>query len=228
MKAFAKKHLFGILVIAGVIFGITMLVLVGMVGTGAAITTPMQTWGYAQFINEEGHGEPIPVGTEVKVYIGSDTTPSGSTNTTTPGFYGSIMIIGDTTRYGEELYYTLDGYPTVKIGPDEGAFGLENQVVGLYASKYEQLPNITPTHTWTFYGYDFVPKHLPDWFIGTVNLSLIDNMPQEIQGVYLWDNGWLFWCQGAPGCTLDVLEGGTIADYMVSSAGACEWEIPLQ
>jgi len=192
----------------------------------SALSTPMQTWGFAYL-----DSVPVPEGTVIDVYIGDDTTPSGTTNTTVLGTYGSIMIIGDSARYGEELRYTIDGYLTDKIGPDLGIFGLENQHVSLHG--YTNIIPITPTptHTWTFYGIDFEPKHLPDFFTGTVNLSTVDNMPIEIQGIYYFDDitsTWLFWMQGAPGCTLDVLKGGLVADYMVSHYGACEWEIDLQ
>ena len=192
----------------------------------SALTTPMQTWGFAYL-----DSIPVPHDTVIDVYIGNDTVPSGTTNTTVLGSYGSMMVTGDSTRYGEELRYTIDGHPTVKIGPDLGIFGLENQEVFLHG--YTNIIPITPTptHTWTFYGIDFEPKHLPDFFTGQVNLSLITNMPWQIQGVYYFDDiasTWLFWCQDAPGTTLAVLEGGMIADYMVSHYGACEWEIPLQ
>ena len=117
----------------------------------------------------------------------------------------------------------------MKIGPDTGIFGLENQTVCLYASSTSIPPE--PTHTWTFYSAAFVPKHLPDYFTGTVNLSEITDIPSQIQGVYYFDNltaTWLFWLDIAPNTTLDVLQGGLVADYMVASAGACEWEIKLQ
>jgi len=192
----------------------------------SALSTPMQTWGFAYL-----DSIPVPEGTVIDVYIGDDTTPSGTTNTTVLGTYGSIMIIGDSTQYGDELRYTIDGHPTVKIGPDLGVFGLENQNVSLHG--YTNIIPITPTstHTWTFYNNGFEPKHLPDFFTSTVNLSTVDNMPIEIQGVYKFDDitsTWLFWCDGAPGCTLDVLEGGLTADYMIAHYGACEWEIPLE
>jgi hypothetical protein len=219
-KRIRMTILFLVGALASVALGISIATAVG------AITTPMQTWGYAYL-----DSIPVPHGTIIDVYIGDDTIPSGSCNTSILGRYGSMMITGDTAHYGEPLRYTIDGYPTDKIGPDEGIFGLENQEVSLHG--YTNIIPITPTptHTWTFYGNGFEPKHLPDWFTGTVNLSTIDNMPIEIQGVYKFDDitsTWLFWCDGAPGTTLAVLEGGLVADYMVSHYGACEWEIPLQ
>ena len=218
-----KNKKITILVILGAIFGIVMLVFVAIAGVGAT-TTPMLTWGYAYL-------DSIPVShdTVIDVYIGDDIIPSGTCNTSILGRYGSMMIQGDSARYGEELRYTIDGYPTTKIGPDSGIFGLENQNVSLHGFTQGVPPSAT--HNWTFYNNGFVPKHLPDYFTGTVNLSLVDNMPIEIQGVYKFDDitsTWLFWCDGAPGTTLAILEGGLVADYMVSHYGSCEWEIPLQ
>ena len=108
---FLKKHKTKVFIAIMAIVAIIMFAFIGVSDSSAgAITTPMQTWGYAQFIDEEGHGEPVPIGTEVKVYIGSNLYPSGAINTTQAGFYGSMMVVGDESQYGEELHYTLDGY----------------------------------------------------------------------------------------------------------------------
>ena len=222
-KGKKKNKTVTILVILGAIFGLIMMVFVAIAGAGAT-TTPMLTWGYAYL-----DSIPVPHDSQIDVFIGSDLTPSGTCNTSILGRYGSMIINGDTTRYGEELRYTIDGYPTVKIGPDSGIFGLENQDVSLHG--YTQGVAPSGNHTWSFYDNGFSPKHLPDYFTGTVNLSNVIDVPWNIQGVYRFDDAtstWLFWCDGAPGTTLDVLEGGLVADYMVAHYGSCEWGIPLQ
>ena len=227
MNLVKRNKLTVLIVIAGIAcIGLFFGLAVFGIGVAGAITTPMQTWGFAYL-----DSVPVPAGTQVDVYIGGDTTPSGTTITTVLNTYGTIMVMGDSNRYGEPLRYTIDGYPTEKIGPDEGVFGLENQEVSLHG--YTNYINVVPepTHTWAFYSWDFVPKHLPDWFTGTVDLSQIDDMPQEIQGVYKFDDvtsTWLYWVQDAPGCTLDILEGGLFADYMISHCGSSKWEIPLE
>jgi hypothetical protein len=84
-----------------------------------------------------------------------------------------------------------------------------------------------PLKTWSFYAPGCLPRHLPDSFGGKVYLSSVDP-PEEIQGVYKFDDDlgeWLFWGPGAPGCTLEYLRGGMFADYMVCTVGPCDWEI---
>ena len=107
----------------------------------SALSTPMQTWGFAYL-----DSVPVPEGTVIDVYIGNDTTPSGTINTTVLGSYGSMMVTGDSARYGEELRYTIDGYLTDKIGPDLGIFGLENQHVSLHG--YTNIIPISYTYSY--------------------------------------------------------------------------------
>lgn len=188
--------------------------------TASAEVTPMLTWGHAYL-----DSIPVPHGTLVEVYIGADTTPSGSITTTVLGQYGSIIVQGDNSRYGEELRYTVEGHYSEKIGPDPGIFGLENQDVSLHA-----YTDIALTHTWTFNTPGCLPKHLPDAYHGSVLLSDLEDIPVEVQGVYKFNNLsgiWLFWGPGVPGTTLSELVGGTYADYMACSVGPSEWEIPL-
>ena len=190
----------------------------------SAAVTPMLTWGFAYL-----DSIPVPHGTLVEIFIGADTVPSGSCETTILGRYGSCMVQGDDSRYGEALRYTVDGYYSDKIGPDPGVFGLENQEVSLHA--YTDVVPPQGVHTWTFGTHGFLPRHLPDAYFGTVMLDSLQGIPVEVQGIYKFDDSsstWLFWAPGAPGCTLSELGGGLYADYMVTVTGTCEWEIPLE
>ena len=185
--------------------------------------TPMLCWGTVKV-----DGVNAPIGTLVDIYIGDN--KSGSTTVTTAGQYGAVVVQGDTSQYGQELIYKVNGIQAVKLGPDEGVFGLQNQVVDLAISAS------VPEKTWSFWGPSYVPRHLPDAFYGEVILADLEDIPEPVQGVYTfidnWDypdlGYWAFWAPGAPGTTLDRLLGGTFADYSVAVTGECEWVIPLE
>ena len=185
-----------------------------------ADTTPMLCWG-----DIELDGAQAPVGTTITIYLGADTSPSGSGTVTIPGQYGAIQVWADESRYGEALTYKVNGFAATKLGPDVGVFSLANQDVDLEAVS-------GPLSTaWTFYVAGFLPKHLPDSYYGQVVLDELVDVPAEIQGVYWFDNtagAWKFWAPGAPGCTLMILGGGHTYDYMVAVSSPCEWDIPLQ
>ena len=91
-----------------------------------ADTTPILCWGDVDF--DSG---PAPVGTTVEIFVGADTTASGSGTVVTAGQYGSIPVWADNSRYGEALTYKVNGYVASKLGPDAGVFGIQNQVVNL-------------------------------------------------------------------------------------------------
>jgi len=208
-----------ILVVLGAIFGIAMLIFVGVAGVNAEVT-PMLTWGYITI-----NGEDAPLGTVVEVFVGNDSVPSGSTITNNiPGQYGAMVVQTDESRYGEPLHYYVNGVEANQAGPDEGIFSLENQIVILYVD----IPIESIFATWTFPEFSYIgmyPRHLPEPFNGQVVLANLTDVPEEVQGVY-HESG-TFWAFEAPGCTLLTLEGGLIADYLITSVGACEWEIPL-
>jgi hypothetical protein len=102
--------------------------------------TPMLCWGVVTLDDA-----PAPEGTIVEIYIGDDIIPTANTTVSThngtdpPGTYGAVPIRADESRYGELLNYTVNGSPATKDGPDEGVFGLENQVVNLEAFSGPQL-----------------------------------------------------------------------------------------
>ena len=88
----------------------------------------MLTWG-----NVTLDGTAAQIGTTVEVFIGADITPSGSRDVFEDGEYGGIVVAAFDTRFGEDLTYKVDGIVATKHGPDEGVFGLKNQVVNLEA-----------------------------------------------------------------------------------------------
>ena len=178
----------------------------------SADTTPMLTWGTVTI-----EGQQAPAGTPIEIFIGNSSHANGYITTTIPGQYGAVRIWADDSLYGQTLSYKVNGQLAIKNGPDEGLFSLKNQIVNL-----EVLTSIA---TWTIPNSGIFPRHLPDTFKGSVTLANLTNVPIDIQGVY-YENG-TFWANGAPGCTLSHLEGGKVADYIIASTGACEWEIPL-
>jgi len=185
-----------------------------------AAPTPILCWGDIDL-----DGAPAPVGTTVEIFVGADTTASGSDMVTIAGKYGAIHMWADDSRYGEALTYKVNGFTATKLGPDPGVFGLANQVVNLEAITG------SVTTAWTFYVAGFLPKHLPDSYYGQVVLDNLVDVPAEVQGVYWFDDNagvWKFWAPGAPGCTLFTLGGGHTYDYMLAVSGPCEWDIPLQ
>jgi hypothetical protein len=103
-----------------------------------AQATPLLTWGTVTL-----DGTAAPVGTTVDVYIGADTTESGSFTVATAGQYGSIQVWADPSRYGEALTYEVNGFMATKQGPDTGVFGLANQNVNLAAVSGPQPPSVT-------------------------------------------------------------------------------------
>jgi len=128
-----RIHLFGALISVLVVVALLLASLPAMV---LAESTPMQTWGDVIL-----DGAAAPVGTTIEIFIGADTTPSGFGNVTTAGQYGTIVLWGDSSRYGEPLTYKVNGFASTKLGPDPGVFGLANQVVNLESE-------ITPMLCW--------------------------------------------------------------------------------
>jgi hypothetical protein len=185
-----------------------------------ADTTPILCWGEIEL-----DGAPAPVGTVITIYVGADTKASGSGMVTKAGQYGSIMVMADSSRYGEALTYKVNGFAATELGPDVGVFSLANQDVAL-----EAVSGSVST-AWKFYVAGFHPKHLPDSYYGQVVLDNLVDVPGEVQGVYWFDDAagvWKFWAPGAPGCTLATLGGGHTYDYMLAVSGPCKWDIPLQ
>ena len=227
-----NKKLIIILIILAVVGTITSAVALHFMihSTPSAIRdqTPMLCWGTVKI-----DGVNAPIGTLVDIYIGDN--KSGATTVTTAGQYGAVVVQGDTSQYGQELIYKVNGIQASKLGPDEGVFGLQNQVVNLAISTS------VPEKTWSFWGPSYVPRHLPDAFYGEVILADLEDIPEEVQAIYYFEDNWehpelgkwLFWAppyEGipVPGTTLDRLRGGTFADYSVSVTGECEWVIPLE
>jgi hypothetical protein len=109
---------------------------------------------------------------------------------------------------------------------------LDEMSIGIECKAGEPPPPPPPGDfcTWEFYKGGQVPRHIPDYYEGTVWLADLDpaTIPDDIQGVY-WFNDfmgeWWFWGPGAPNCTLGKLVAGT--DYMVMVSAACVWRIPL-
>ena len=125
----------------------TLLLLFALLPMFALVPAPVQgdtikmlCWGVATLDDA-----PAPEGTIVEIYIGDDIIPTANTTVSThngtdpPGTYGAVPIKADESRYGELLNYTVNGSPATKDGPDEGVFGLENQVVNLEAFSGPQL-----------------------------------------------------------------------------------------
>jgi hypothetical protein len=88
----------------------------------------MLTWG-----NVTLDGAAAQIGTTVEVFIGADATPSGSRDVFAAGEYGGIVVSSLDTRFGEDLTYKVNGIVATTRGPDEGVFGVKNQVVNLEA-----------------------------------------------------------------------------------------------
>jgi hypothetical protein len=96
----------------------------------------MLTWG-----NVTLDGAAAQIGTTVEVFIGADATPSGSRDVFVVGEYGGIVVSALDIRFGEDLTYKVSGFVATKRGPDEGVFGLKNQVVNLEAISGSPLPD---------------------------------------------------------------------------------------
>ena len=99
-------------------------------------TANMLTWGTVTL-----DGDAAQIGTTVEVFIGTDTTPSGSRDVFAAGEYGGIVVSSLDTRFGEDLTYKVNGIVATEQGPDEGVFGLKNQVVDLEAFSGSPLPD---------------------------------------------------------------------------------------
>jgi len=96
---------------------------------GVGLESPMLTWG----VNVTLDGAAAPIGTTIEVFVGADGTPDGSRDVLTAGEYGAILVRGRSYSYGEVLTYKVNGFTAVKLGPDVGVYGLQNQVVNLAA-----------------------------------------------------------------------------------------------
>jgi hypothetical protein len=185
--------------------------------------TPMLVWGNVQIdaVN-------APAGTIVDIYIGDDVNRSGTFVTRVAGQYGAVVVMGDNSKYGQPLRFTINGKDAFVVG-GEAYFGLKNQTAHI------ALSTAPASKTWVFNAPACVPRHLPDSFVGAVVLDELSDVPVEIQGVYCFKDNWqepekgewIFWAFGAPACTLKTLGGGHSFDYFVCSTGACEWEISL-
>jgi hypothetical protein len=117
---------------------VAVLLVAALPMVAVATSTPMLTWGDVTL-----DGSAAPVGTTVDVYVGADTTPSGTFTVATAGQYGAIQVWADDSRYGEALTYKVDGFVATKQGPDAGVFGLANQEVDLAAVSGPQPPSVT-------------------------------------------------------------------------------------
>ena len=104
--------------------------------------TPILCWGVATI-----DGVSAEEGVLVEIYIGDDTTPAANTTVSThgevdpPGTYGAVMVKAGISRYGDPLTYKVNGIVANKIGPDEGVFGQNNQVVNLEAFNGSPPPD---------------------------------------------------------------------------------------
>lgn len=147
------------------LLAIVLLLIAALPTVLLAESTPMLTWGA---VTLDSAAAPAYT-TVVVVYIGADTTPSGSFTVTTAGQYGAFIVEADSSRYGEDLTYKVNGIVATKSGPDEGVFGLKNQIVNLEAlSSTSPTPTATPTPT-------VLPSNAPDfmvWDIWTVPAEL--------------------------------------------------------
>ncbi|GAG12012.1 unnamed protein product, partial [marine sediment metagenome] len=96
-------------------------------------------------------------GTEVKIYIGFDTTATATTmvdtfgGTEPDGTYGGVTVLSTEGRIGESLRYTVGGYEVVTMdkdpltgdpNPTTPIFCLTNQDVDLWALR-EEAPEVT-------------------------------------------------------------------------------------
>ena len=99
-------------------------------------TANMLTWGNVTLDDAAAQ-----IGTTVEVFIGTDATPSGSRDVFAAGEYGGIVVSSLDTRFGENLTYKVNGIVATKRGPDEGVFGLKNQVVNLEAFSGSPPPD---------------------------------------------------------------------------------------
>jgi hypothetical protein len=104
--------------------------------------TPILCWGIATI-----DGIAAEEGISVEIYLGDDTTPAANTTVSThggvdpPGTYGAVVVKAGSSRYGDTLTYKVNGIVANKIGPDEGVFGVKNQVVNLEAFSGSPLPD---------------------------------------------------------------------------------------
>ena len=110
------------------LLAIVLLLVAALPMVALATTTPLLTWGTVTL-----DGAAAPYGTTVEIFVGADTTPSRSGMVTTAGQYGAFIVEADSSRYGEDLTYKVNGIVATKEGPDEGVFGLKNQIVNLAA-----------------------------------------------------------------------------------------------
>jgi len=147
-----------------VLLAIVLLLIAALPTAVLAESTPMLAWGTVTL-----NGGQAPWGTKVDIYVGADTTPSGSGTVTVPGQYGAIQVWADSSRYGETLTYKVNGFVANKLGPGTGIFGLNNQVVNLAAiSGTSPTPTLTPIPT-------LPPSNAPDfvvWDIWTAPVEL--------------------------------------------------------
>jgi len=167
-----RMTLFGSLI--GVLVVVALLVAALPVAV-LAVETPMLCWGVATL-----DGAPAPEGTVVDIYIGDDVMQSATAMVDThggvdpPGTYGAVVVSGDSSRYGEPLTYTVNGFVATKQGPDEGVFGLENQVVNL-----EAVSGPTPTEV----TIDIKPGSFPN----SLNVNSKGVLPVAILGTEDFD-----------------------------------------
>jgi hypothetical protein len=205
---------------------------------------PMLCWGIATI-----DGIAAEEGIVVEIYLGDDTTPTANTTVSTyggvdpPGTYGAVVVKAGSSRYGTNLTYKVNGIvaSTEKVMQpcdltrdpilEDPVFGECNQLVNLAA-----IGSGSQSHTWSFLRAGFVPRHLPDTFYGQVKLDNLSDVPEQVQGVYWFDDGvgvWKFWSPDTgygpvPGTTLKYLGGGHAFDYMIVVSAPCKWVIPLQ
>jgi len=137
---------------------------------------------------------------------------------------GKAVHFGGTVTHN----YTSPGVFDVRLQVWDDEDSIASHVEVDYITINERVQN---KHIWSFSHRGSFPEHLPDSFTGEVVIAeLVPDPPDQVQGVYLWDDNdleWKFWAPGAPGTTLQTLRGDGEYDYMVTVADPCEWEILL-
>ena len=190
-------------------------------------------WGLNNF-NPDFEGDP-----QVCDGAGSELCTVTFTNYTRGGtkpYDSALWSFGDGSA---PVYGAVDyGKKITHVYQDEGIYTIRLTMVDYDGQEaYQVQPdyievgtNVTyPTRTWSFDEAGCFGKHLPESYLGTVNLMDYDDpAPLGVLGVFQWDDGrWKFWSPGIGGTDLSVMVGDLDADYTICVDRQTDWEITL-